>query len=60
MPDMRPIEEVDPELAGLIQKEVKRQRSQIHLIASENYISLAMMQAWLHSRQRTCWSSMVS
>jgi glycine hydroxymethyltransferase len=45
MPDMRPIEEVDPELAGLIQKEVKRQRSQIHLIASENYISLAMMQA---------------
>jgi glycine hydroxymethyltransferase len=45
MSDMRPIEEVDPQLAGLIHKEVKRQRSQIHLIASENYISYAMMQA---------------
>ncbi|MCP3995850.1 MAG: serine hydroxymethyltransferase [bacterium] len=42
---MRPIEQVDPELAGLIKKEVDRQRAQIHLIASENYISLAMMQA---------------
>ncbi|MDJ0663455.1 MAG: serine hydroxymethyltransferase [Acidimicrobiia bacterium] len=42
---MRPIEQVDPLLAGLIQKEVDRQRSQIHLIASENYISMAMMQA---------------
>ncbi|MDJ0498052.1 MAG: serine hydroxymethyltransferase [Acidimicrobiia bacterium] len=42
---MRPIEQVDAELAQLIQQEVSRQRSQIHLIASENYISLAMMQA---------------
>ena len=45
MSDMRPIEEVDPQLAELIKKEVGRQRSQIHLIASENFISLAMMQA---------------
>lgn len=45
MSDMRPIEEVDPQLAELIQKEVARQRAQIHLIASENYISYAMMQA---------------
>ena len=45
MSDMRPIEEVDPQLAGLIKKEVSRQRSQIHLIASENYISYATMQA---------------
>ncbi len=45
MSDMRPIEQVDPQLADLIQKEVSRQRSQIHLIASENYISYAMMQA---------------
>ena len=45
MSDMRPIEQVDAELAQLIQHEVNRQRSQIHLIASENYISLAMMQA---------------
>ncbi|MCP4306325.1 MAG: serine hydroxymethyltransferase [bacterium] len=42
---MRPIEEVDPQLSGLIKKEVDRQRSQIHLIASENYISYSMMQA---------------
>ncbi|MDX2344933.1 MAG: serine hydroxymethyltransferase, partial [Acidimicrobiia bacterium] len=45
MSDMRPIEQVDPQLAQLIKKEVGRQRSQIHLIASENYISYAMMQA---------------
>jgi glycine hydroxymethyltransferase len=45
MSDMRPIEEVDPQLAELIQKEVTRQRDQIHLIASENYVSYAMMQA---------------
>ena len=45
MSDMRPIEQVDAELAQLIQREADRQRSQIHLIASENYISLAMMQA---------------
>ena len=45
MSDMRPIEEVDAELAQLISKEVGRQRSQIHLIASENNSSLAMMQA---------------
>lgn len=45
MSDMRPIEVVDPQLAALIQKEAGRQRSQIHLIASENFISYAMMQA---------------
>jgi glycine hydroxymethyltransferase len=45
MSDMRPIEDVDPQLAELIQEEVSRQRSQIHLIASENYASYAMMQA---------------
>ncbi len=45
MSDMRPIEEVDPQLAGLIAKEVARQNSQIHLIASENYVPAAIMQA---------------
>lgn len=45
MSDMRPIEEVDPELAGLIEKEVDRQRRHIHLIASENYVPYAAMQA---------------
>ena len=45
MSDMRPIEQVDPQLAELIQKEVSRQSAQIHLIASENYVSYATMQA---------------
>jgi len=45
MSDMRPIEEVDPQLAELIKKDVGRQRSNIQLIASENFISKAMMQA---------------
>lgn len=45
MSDMRPIEEVDPLLAALIEKEVTRQRNQIHLIASENFVPLSMMQA---------------
>ena len=45
MSDMRPIEKVDPQLAGLIAEEVARQRAQIHLIASENYITFATMQA---------------
>ncbi len=45
MSDMRPIEEVDPQLAGLIAKEVARQNSQIHLIASENYVPAAILQA---------------
>jgi glycine hydroxymethyltransferase len=45
MSDMRPIEKVDPQLAGLIAEEVARQRAQIQLIASENYITYATMQA---------------
>jgi glycine hydroxymethyltransferase len=45
MSDMRPLEDVDPQLAQLIKNEASRQRSQIHLIASENYVSYAMMQA---------------
>jgi glycine hydroxymethyltransferase len=45
MADMRAIEVVDPELAGLIAKDVARQRSHIQLIASENFISYATMQA---------------
>ncbi len=45
MSDMRPIEEVDPQLAELIKNEVVRQRSNIQLIASENFVSQAMMQA---------------
>ncbi len=45
MIDTRPLEEVDPELAGLVAQDVARQRSKIQLIASENFISNAMMQA---------------
>jgi glycine hydroxymethyltransferase len=45
MADMRPIEEVDPQLAALIAEEAERQRGQIQLIASENYVSVATMQA---------------
>jgi glycine hydroxymethyltransferase len=45
MIDTRPLPEVDPVLAGLIGREVARQRSNIQLIASENFVSTAMMQA---------------
>ena len=45
MIDTRPISELDPELAALIHKDVARQRSNIQLIASENFVSIAMMQA---------------
>jgi len=45
MIDQRPIEEVDPALARLIARDAERQRSHIQLIASENFISSAMMQA---------------
>ena len=45
MIDTRPIDEVDPELAGLIASDADRQRQKIQLIASENFISTAMMQA---------------
>lgn len=40
-----PLSEVDPAIAGLIQRDVDRQRSHIHLIASENFISRAVMEA---------------
>ncbi|MCP3977373.1 MAG: serine hydroxymethyltransferase [bacterium] len=43
--DGRPIEQVDAELAALIAKDAVRQNTHIQLIASENFISTAMMQA---------------
>lgn len=43
--DTRPISELDPELAGLIAADSRRQREKIQLIASENFVSTAMMQA---------------
>ena len=37
------LKEVDPELAQLIQKEHARQKSNLELIASENFTSKAVM-----------------
>ena len=37
------IEKVDQEIAQLIQEEVERQNSHIELIASENWVSKAVM-----------------
>ncbi len=45
MIDTRPLESADPELAALIAADVERQRAKIQLIASENFVSVAMMQA---------------
>jgi glycine hydroxymethyltransferase len=45
MISMDPIEQVDPEIAGLIRKDLVRQNTHIHLIASENFASPAVMAA---------------
>ena len=45
MIDNRPLEEVDPEMAALIRKDLERQNTHLHLIASENFASRAVMQA---------------
>lgn len=45
MIDRRALGEVDPDLAQLIEREVDRQRGNIQLIASENFVSVATMQA---------------
>ncbi len=42
---MDPLEQVDSEIAGLIRKDVDRQNTHIHLIASENFASPAVMAA---------------
>jgi glycine hydroxymethyltransferase len=42
---MDSIEQVDPAIAGLIRKDLERQNSHIHLIASENFASPAVMAA---------------
>ena len=41
----RPLAEVDPEIAELIQKETERQNSRLELIASENFTSEAVLEA---------------
>lgn len=45
MTDMTSIEILDPRLAELIRKDVERQRRNLQLIASENFVPYAMMQA---------------
>jgi len=40
-----PLSQVDPQIAELIQRDVDRQRSHVHLIASENFVSRAVMEA---------------
>ncbi len=45
MISMDPLEEVDPAIASLIRKDLERQNSHIHLIASENFASPAVMAA---------------
>ena len=45
MTDHRSISEVDPQIAELIGRDVARQNSNIHLIASENFVSKAVLQA---------------
>lgn len=45
MTDMTTLAQADPILADLIGKDVERQRSHIQLIASENFVSYAMMEA---------------
>ena len=45
MTDMTPLQQVDPALAALIAEDAQRQRSKIQLIASENFVGYATMQA---------------
>ncbi len=45
MTDMTSLSQADPTLAALIARDAQRQRSHIQLIASENFVSYAMMEA---------------
>lgn len=45
MIDTRGVEEMDPQVAGLIRKDLQRQNSSINLIASENFVSRAVLEA---------------
>jgi glycine hydroxymethyltransferase len=40
-----PLEQTDPEIAGIIRREVERQNTTVQLIASENFTSLAVLEA---------------
>ncbi|MFS8501998.1 MAG: serine hydroxymethyltransferase, partial [Caldicoprobacter sp.] len=45
MVDLKEIYNVDPEVAQAMENELKRQQDHIELIASENFVSLAVMAA---------------
>lgn len=45
MLEYKQIEKVDPEVAGAIYREIERQRGKIELIASENFVSKAVLEA---------------
>src|SRR6476646_1824421 len=40
-----PLAESDPELAGMVDRELRRQQDEIELIASENMVSRAVLEA---------------
>ncbi len=40
-----PLDQADPEIAGVLQSELVRQQDEIELIASENYVSRAVLEA---------------
>jgi glycine hydroxymethyltransferase len=44
-PALTTLTAADPELAGLVESEAKRQHDKIRLIASENYVSTAVLEA---------------
>jgi len=44
-PSAQPLAESDPELAGIVGRELKRQQDEIELIASENFVSRAVLEA---------------
>jgi len=39
------VRQTDPEIAGILDQELGRQRSQLEMIASENFTSRAVMEA---------------
>ena len=39
----RPLAEVDPEIAEALERELNRQRHSLEMIASENFVSAAML-----------------
>jgi glycine hydroxymethyltransferase len=44
-PSTRPLAEADPEVAGIVGRELRRQQDEIELIASENFVSRAVLEA---------------